>query len=104
HAIESPALFHLMLRYPPRPVAGVDAFPPATRAFEAAAAATAEAIDSGQLAVDDPALASMTMWAAIHGVAEVLLLGFVADREQAEVLVDSVIDTVLAGQIHPLDR
>lgn len=102
HAIEAPALFHLMLRYPPRPVAGMEAFPPATRAFEEAAEATAAAIRAGQLAVDDAAVASLTMWAAVHGVAEVLLLGFVADDAAARSLVDSVIDTVLAGQIHPL--
>lgn len=102
HALAAPALFHLMFRYPPTPVAGADAFPPATRAFEAAAAATEAAIESGQLATADPALASMTMWASIHGVAEVLLLGFSADAAAAAVLVDSVIDTVLAGQVRPL--
>ena len=101
HALASPALFHLMFRYPPTPVAGAEAFPPATRAFEAAAAATAAAIGTGQLAVTDPALASMTMWASIHGVAEVLLLGFSADPEASALLVDSVIDTVLAGQMQP---
>jgi len=102
HAVDSPALFHLMFRYPPTPVAGAEAFPPATRAFDAAAAATAAAIESGQLAARDPGLASMTMWASIHGAAEVLLLGFSADPDAAAVLVDSVIDTVLAGQTHPL--
>ncbi len=102
HALSSPALFHLMFRYPPTPVPGVDAFPAATRAFDAASAATSEAIAAGQLAVTDPGVASMTMWAAIHGVAEVLLLGFAADEEASVELMDSVINTVLAGQVHPL--
>jgi hypothetical protein len=44
----------------------------------------------------------MTMWAAIHGVAEVLLLGFAADEEASVELMDSVINTVLAGQVNPL--
>ena len=102
HALDSPALFHLMFRYPPIPVPGAEAFPPATRAFDEAAAATAAAIESGQLAATDPALASMTMWVSIHGVAEVLLLGLSADPIAAALLVDSVIDTVLAGQVTPL--
>jgi hypothetical protein len=46
----------------------------------------------------------MTMWAAIHGVAEVLLLGFAVDEEASVELMDSVINTVLAGQVHPLGQ
>ena len=103
HALSSPALFHLMFRYPPTPVPGMDAFPPSARAFEAASAATSQAIAAGQIASADPAVASMTMWAAIHGVAEVLLLGFTADEQASLELMDSVINTVLAGQIHPLE-
>ncbi len=99
HALASPALFRLMFRYPPRPTAGLDAFPPATRAFEMAAAATEEAVAAGQLRVADPFLANLAMWAAVHGAAEVLLLGFGADEAIAEVLVDEVIETMLAGQI-----
>lgn len=101
HALESPTLFRLMFRYPPTPVAGVEAFPPATRAFESAASATAEAIAAGELAGPDPTLTSMTMWAAVHGVAEVLLLGFAADAEAAEALITSTIETVIAGQRVP---
>jgi AcrR family transcriptional regulator len=102
HALASPALFRLMFRYPPRSVPGLDAFGPSAQAFDAAASATAEAVESGQLAVEDVGMAAMTMWAAVHGVAEVLLLGFSLDEESSRALVDSVIDTVLAGQIHPL--
>lgn len=102
HALASPALFHLMFRYSPVPMPGVDVFPASARAFEVAAAATLEAIEAGQLAVTDPQLANMTMWAAIHGVAEVLLLGFSTDQADADRLISSVIDTVLAGQVRPL--
>lgn len=98
HALASPALFRLMFRYPPAPTAGVDAFPPATRAFDEAARATGAAVEAGQLAVDDVDLAAMTMWAAVHGVAEVLLMGFGFDEQAKEALVGSVIETVLAGQ------
>lgn len=102
HALSSPVLFRLMLRFPPAATPDVDAFPPATRAFNVAAAATTAAVDAGLLAVDDPDLASMTMWAAVHGVAEVLLLGFGFDDQGAETLISSVIDTVIAGQVRPL--
>jgi len=76
----------------------VDAFAPATRAFDVAARATADAIDAGLLRVTDPDDASITMWCAVHGVAEVLLMGFAADDDTATALIDRVIDTVLAGQ------
>lgn len=99
HALSSPSLFRLMFRYPPAPVEGVvDAFPPSARAFEVASAATAAAIEAGQLRTEDPLMASLTMWAAVHGVAEVLLLGFGFDDATADALVRSTIETVLAGQ------
>ncbi|NLV55028.1 MAG: TetR/AcrR family transcriptional regulator [Acidimicrobiales bacterium] len=101
HARSSPKLFALMFRFPPVPVPDADAFPPAARAFDVAARATADAIESGALAVDDATEASLTMWCAVHGVAEVLLMGFATD-DAADALVDRVIDTVLAGQAHPL--
>ncbi len=101
HALESPALFRLMFRYPPTPTLGVDAFPPATRAFEVAAEATNAAVASGQLRVKDPLLANLAMWAAMHGVAEVLLLGFGADDGTVDTLFEEVVETMLAGQINP---
>lgn len=104
HALESPGLFHLMFRYPPSPTREVDAFPPATRAFEVASEATADAAARGLLAVDDVTMACMTMWAAMHGVAEVLLMGFGFDPDGADSFVSATIDTVLAGQVTPLHR
>ena len=102
HALASPALFRLLFRYPPTPTQGVDAFPPATRAFEVAAEATEQAVASGRLKVKDPLLANLAMWAAMHGVAEVLLLGFGAGDGSIDALFDEVVDTMLAGQITPL--
>jgi len=102
HALSAPALFPLLFRYPPKPVPGVDVFPPAARAFEVASNATDAAIEAGLLAPRDRELASMTMWAAIHGVAEVLLLGFSSSEADTQRLIDSVIETVLIGQgAHP---
>lgn len=104
HALASPQLFRLLFRYPPSAsgmeVPGVEGFAPATRTFELALATTAEAIDAGLLAVTDPVAASMTMWAAVHGVSEVLLMGFGLDDAATHELIESVISTVLAGQAH----
>lgn len=104
HALESPGLFRLMFRFPPTPTSGVEAFPPATRAFEVASQATADAVAQGLLAVEDVTMACMTMWAAMHGVAEVLLMGYGFDDEGAEQFLASTIDTVIAGQMNPLPR
>lgn len=98
HARSSPALFSLLFRYPPTTVPGSDPFPPATRAFELATRATAEAIEAGLLAPADPAEASTVMWCAVHGVAEVVLMGFTSGYD-VSALVDRVVDTVLAGQV-----
>lgn len=103
HALASPQLFHLLFRYPPATGAGtapaVDEFAPATRAFDLALATTEHAIASGLLAVEDPSVAAMVMWAAVHGVSEVLLMGFGFDEEAADALAEGVIATVLAGQM-----
>src|SRR5262249_36381650 len=61
HALSSPALFHLMFKYPALPVPGIEVFPPAARAFETAAAATASAMEAGLLSPRDPQLANLTM-------------------------------------------
>lgn len=102
HALRSPGLFRLMFRYPPSPAGEIDPFPPAVRAFEVAAVTTRKAVAEGLLGVDDADMAAMTMWAAAHGTAEVLLMGFGFDEAATEALVSSVIDTVLAGQVNPL--
>lgn len=103
HALASPQLFRLLFKYPPAAtgieVPGVEEFAPATQAFEVALATTAEAIEAGLLAVTDPVAAAMTMWAAVHGVSEVLLMGFGLDEAATDALVESVISTVLAGQV-----
>ena len=70
--------------------------------FELGASAIHEAVDQGIFATDDPDLASLTMWASIQGVCGVLLLGFAPDEDLTERLIESVIDSMIAGQIHPL--
>ena len=103
HALASPQLFRLLFRYPPAAsgleVPGVEGFDPSTRTFDMALATTADAIEAGLLAITDPTAAAMTMWAAIHGVSEVLLMGFGLDDAAADELIEAVISTVLAGQV-----
>lgn len=98
HALSSPALFPLMFRYPPTRVAQRDAFPPAARAFEVASATTQAAIDQGLLNVESATEASTIMWCAMHGVAEIALMGYTADTAATHDLLRRVVDTVLAGQ------
>ena len=71
--------------------------PCATTAFEIALASVVEAIDSGVLRPADPLTVALTMWTATHGVVDMLLMGFPFDDATREMLIDSVIDTVLAG-------
>jgi AcrR family transcriptional regulator len=103
HAVASPALFRLMFNYPPSSAGEVEAFPPATRAFEVAAGATADAMAQGLLRTTDVALVSMVMWAAMHGLAEILLMGFSFDQAGAEQLITATIDTMVAGLAAPAD-
>lgn len=106
HALAAPELFRLLFRFPPESagvdVPGVEPFLPATDAMDMAIATTGRAIEAGLLAVTDPLEAAMTMWVAVHGVAEVLLMGFGFAPADADRLVDTVIDTVLAGQMNPM--
>lgn len=102
HALASPALFKVMFRFPPRAVPGADVFAPAAEVFEMAAVATHDAIAAGTFKSQDVDLVNLTMWASIHGVASVLLLGLSGDAAHADRLVDAVIDAMLAGQINPL--
>ena len=104
HALDSPTLFRVMFRFPPRPTSGVDAFPPAATVFEKAAESIHEAVAAGTFATDDADLAALTMWASIQGVCGVLLLGFAPDPEQADRLIGSVIDSMIAGQVNPLPK
>lgn len=101
HALASPALFRLLFNYPPSSAGEVEAFPPATRAFEAASQAMADARDQGLLRSSDVTMACMVMWAAMHGVAEILLMGFGFDEAGSEALIAATIDTMLAGLVVP---
>lgn len=97
HALEEPELFAVLFHDQPDLGTSPRAdLPVAAQAFALPAAATAEAIEAGRFRQTDPMLASLSLWAAVHGVATVLLLGLSTDRDPTE-LVEAVIDTVVRG-------
>ena len=99
HALANPALFGVMTMFRPAwsPQDAATEHDLASKSFEVSSVAIDDAIAAGVLRTDDPLMVGLTIWAAVHGVATVLLarpnLG--ADYESA--LVDSVIDAVVDG-------
>jgi hypothetical protein len=71
--------------------------PSATAAFELPAAALREAIDAGTFRPVDPLLASLTMWVAVHGITDMVLMGFAVNDAFIDELVESTVDTLLRG-------
>jgi AcrR family transcriptional regulator len=103
-ALREPELFRTMFLFPPDlAVAGAtgEELPLATTSFQLALDAVTEAIESGTLRALDPTVAALTLWTATHGAATVLLLGFPFDDVTRDLLIDSVLDTVLAGLAAP---
>jgi AcrR family transcriptional regulator len=101
HARDNPELFRVMFLFPPElsPAsvpAGVE-LPGATRAFAAAAEAVEDAIASGAIVADDPLLVALTLWSGIHGVANVLQLGFGLPTDLEDAMIDEVTERLLAG-------
>jgi AcrR family transcriptional regulator len=103
YALANPTLFQVMFVFRPDTVPQPDApeLPLASKAFAMAAVAVEDAIARRLLRETDSLLASLTIWSAVHGVATVLLAspGFAPDDERA--LIDSVIDSVVAGLAAP---
>ena len=96
-AVERPELFKLMFQYAPAAITGgVDyEHPAATRLFEEGLDDIRKAIADGDLADADPVELGVSLWAAAHGVATVLLMA--PDLQDDLWLADRVLDAVLAG-------
>jgi AcrR family transcriptional regulator len=101
HAREEPELFRIMFLFPPDLGGGEtpegEELPGATKAFTLAAAAVAEAVESGAIEAVDPLVAALTIWSGVHGVASVLQLGFGLPAELEETLIDEISDRLLRG-------
>jgi AcrR family transcriptional regulator len=100
HARTNPELFKTMFLFQPDLGVGeppASGSPSATAAFELPAAALREAIDAGTFRPVDPLLASLTMWVAVHGITDMVLMGFAVDDAFIDELVESTVDTLLRG-------
>ena len=99
-ALAEPELFRTMFLFPPEldlSAATGEELPIATESFQIALDSVTAAIDAGVLRPADPLIAAFTLWTATHGVADVLLMGFPFDDATRDLVIDAVIDTVLAG-------
>lgn len=99
HALDNPALFQVMTVFRPAwsPQQAAPELPMASKSFEVASAAVTEAVDAGLLRETDPLMASLTVWAAAHGVATILLARPQLGDDYESALADSVIDSVVEG-------
>ena len=103
YARENPELFRAMFLFPP----GVD--DPvlgrhnrwADRAFSTVAEVVAQAIAERKLKAGDALLTSVSIWSAVHGVASVILLGAPVGRKREDMLVRSVVKSVILGLAEP---
>ena len=98
-ARESPRLYPVLFLFPPNVEAGetTGELPSATDAFRYGLEPIRDAMDAGELEDRDPLLAGLTMWTAMHGAAEVALMGMGLGREREDQLIESLIECVIAG-------
>ena len=100
YARDNPALFRAMFMYRPELTneghEGRSAL--ATQAYEAGAAPMYNAIRIGRFRASDPLLAARSMWAAVHGVASLIVSGpeELSDGD-AGALARNVIETMIRG-------
>ena len=97
-----PELFRVMFLFPPD-LGGILAvpegieLPAATQAFQMAVGAIEDAIAAGHLEAEDPLAVAMTVWAGIHGVASILLLGLGMTPDAEDAMVAEVTGRILRG-------
>ncbi len=99
---QDPELFRVMFLFPPD-FGGVAAvpqgseLPAATSAFRMATGALEDAIAVGDIAADDALTVALSIWAGVHGVANICLLGLGLDADGEDALVTEVTDRLLRG-------
>lgn len=99
---QDPELFRVMFLFPPD-LGGVLAvpvgseLPAATQAFQLAISALEDAISAGHLDADDPLTVALSLWAGVHGIANLLLLGLGMSPEAEDALVTEVTGRILLG-------
>jgi AcrR family transcriptional regulator len=99
---QDPELFRVMFLFPPD-LGGVLAvpegreLPAATQAFQLATSALEDAVAAGHLDPQDPLTVALTLWAGVHGIANLLLLGLGMSSEAEDALVTEVTGRILRG-------
>jgi AcrR family transcriptional regulator len=103
-ATANAALYRTMFRYPPRArdddgayAPGEPGLPLSGPSFAVPYAAVEEAVRTGRFRPQRPLIALLTVWTAMHGLAEVLLLGLPTDDAEREAFTGHMIDTVIRG-------
>jgi len=102
-ARHDPELFRVMFLFPPQQLVGIGSvpsqieLPAATRALDMGIDAVSDAIDSGAIDADDPILPAMALWAGVHGLANILMLGMELTPEFEDSLIDEVTNRTLWG-------
>jgi hypothetical protein len=71
--------------------------PAATQAFQMAVGALEDAIAAGHLEAVDPLVVAMTLWAGVHGIASILVLGLGMTPETEDALVTEMTGRILRG-------
>jgi AcrR family transcriptional regulator len=108
YAVENRELFKTIFLFPPDLAIGAptgEELPLATQAFDLPMLAIDEAITTRVFKPIDPVMASLVLWTATHGCAEVLLMGFGFDDAGRDALIDAVLDNVIAGlSVEPAKR
>lgn len=99
---DEPELFRIMFLFPPDFGSAELApegseLPAATQAFRTALHAVEEAIDAGHLDRVEPMTVALSLWAATHGVADVLMLGLGLPPDAEDALVREVTGRILRG-------
>ena len=99
YAVAHPAFFEILFEFRPAWATDTDTddLPIVAKTFEVASTPIAAAIAQGQLREVDPLIGALTIWAAVHGIATLLVRGSLLSQSDEDTLVNSVIDTILAG-------
>lgn len=99
---QDPELFRVMFLFPPD-LGGVVSvpegieLPAATNAFQMAVGALEDAIEAGDLVAPDALTVALTLWAGVHGIANILLLGLGMAPDDQDALVTEVTSRILRG-------
>lgn len=99
YALAEPELFAVLFAFPPDlSGTGVEhELPIATKVFAKASASIDEGMSAGVFRQQDPLIAALTVWSAVHGCANALNMAFGFDDATRQRLVDNVLDMVVAG-------